>query len=59
MKTLFTTKTFWAGLASIVTGAVGLFITGDKANGIMLISQGIGQIFLRSALLKKDNPSNN
>lgn len=58
MKNLFKTKTFWAGLASLVTGA-GLIFTGDKTNGILLISQGIGQIFLRNALLKNHNYSNN
>lgn len=58
MKNLFTTKTFWAGIGSLIAGA-GLIITGDKTNGFILISQGIGQIFLRSALLKKDNASNN
>ena len=43
MKNLFKTKTFWAGLATLISGA-GLIITGDKVNGILLISQGIGQI---------------
>jgi hypothetical protein len=58
MKNLFKTKTFWAGLASIATGA-GLLITGDKVNGLIFISQGLGQIFLRSALLKVNSPSAN
>lgn len=58
MKTLFKTKTFWAGLASLVTGA-GLIITGDKTNGLIFISQGIGQIFMRHALLKNNRISNN
>lgn len=58
MKNLFKTKTFWAGLASIATGA-GLLITGDKTNGFILISQGLGQIFLRNALLKANSPSAN
>jgi hypothetical protein len=58
MKKLFKTKTFWAGLASLVSGA-GLIITGDKVNGFLLISQGIGQIFMRHAILKNNSPSNN
>ena len=58
MKNLLHTKTFWAGLASIATGA-GLLITGDKVNGLIFISQGLGQIFLRSALLKANSPSGN
>lgn len=58
MKNLFKTKTFWAGLASIATGA-GLIITGDKTNGLIFISQGLGQIFLRNALLKNNSTSNN
>ena len=58
MKTLFTTKTFWAGIGSLIAGA-GLIFTGDKTNGFILISQGIGQIFLRSVLLKNYNLRNN
>lgn len=58
MKNLFKTKTFWAGLASLVTGA-GLIITGDKTNGLIFLSQGIGQIFMRHALLKNNSTSNN
>lgn len=58
MKNLIKTKTFWAGLASLITGA-GLIITGDKTNGLIFISQGLGQIFLRNALLKNNSTSNN
>ena len=57
MKNLIKTKTFWAGLASLITGA-GLIITGDKTNGLIFISQGLGQIFLRNALLKNNSTSN-
>jgi hypothetical protein len=57
MKNLLTTKTFWAGVGSLIAGA-GLIFTGDKTNGLLLISQGIGQIFLRSAILKNNSPSN-
>ena len=58
MKNLLHTKTFWAGLGSILTGA-GLVIVGDKTNGFILISQGLGQIFVRHALYKNNSTSNN
>lgn len=58
MKNLIKTKTFWAGLASLITGA-GLIITGDKTNGFILISQGLGQIFVRHAIFKNNSASNN
>jgi hypothetical protein len=50
-KNLFKTKTFWAGLASIVTGA-GIIVGGDVNNGIVMIGMGILAVFGRDAVTK-------
>ena len=42
-------KTFWAGLATIVTG-VGLILNGDIATGAQTITAGILAVFLRDAI---------
>ena len=51
---LLKSKTFWAGLGSIVTGAGGL-ATGEmtSVDGIQLIILGLLAIFGRDALNKK------
>lgn len=48
---LVRTKTFYAGLALIVTG-VGLLVTGEQAEGIQTIGAGITTIFVRDAITK-------
>jgi hypothetical protein len=48
---LLTTKSFWAGLASIATG-IGLIIEGQVPEGIQLIIAGIITITLRDAIAK-------
>lgn len=52
---LINTKTFWAGAGSVITG-VGFIIIGNKAEGLQLIFNGLGLVFLRNALRKKNNP---
>lgn len=49
MKNLFKTKTFWTGVGSVLSG-VGFIITGSPSEGVTLIFQGFGMIFLRSAV---------
>jgi hypothetical protein len=50
-KNLFKTKTFWGGLASIVTGA-GIVVGGDVNSGIVMIGMGILAVFGRDAMTK-------
>ena len=54
MKELLTTKTFWAGVSSIVA-AVGCYCTGECSLPQMLeiVSMGLIGIFLRHGLVKK------
>lgn len=47
----FKTKTFWGALATIATG-IGLYVTGNKAEGIQTIIIGVLAIFGRDALTK-------
>lgn len=50
---LLQTKTFWAGLLSIIGGVFGLFTNQiDQSTSYQLISQGITAIFLRDAISK-------
>jgi len=51
MKDLFWTKTFWTGLASIVTG-VGLIMAGDIPAGLNQIAIGVVGICVRDGILK-------
>lgn len=51
-KELARQKTFWAGLALIVTGIGTLVADGETAKGIETIIAGIGLIFLRQAVAK-------
>ncbi|MDI6761370.1 MAG: hypothetical protein QMD05_11135 [Candidatus Brocadiaceae bacterium] len=56
-KDLIRSKTFWAGVASIVAGIEGIF-TGvpDMGQSIMLIVGGFMAIFLRQAVEKSGVP---
>ena len=49
---LLKTKTFWGGLAAVLTG-VGLIVAGDTPTGIMTILGGVQSIFIRSAISKE------
>jgi hypothetical protein len=51
---LTNTKTFWAGAGSVITG-IGFIIIGNKAEGLQLIFNGLGLVFLRNAIRKKNN----
>lgn len=51
MQKLWNTKTFWGGIAAIVTGA-GLIFTGDIPQGINAIVSGVLAIFVRDGILK-------
>jgi len=54
MKKLLKCKTFWAGVSSIVTGAIMIYF-GKLQEGAVTIISGLGLIFMRDALLGKDN----
>jgi hypothetical protein len=45
-------KTFWAGLVSVVSG-IGLVVQGEMADGAQLIVTGLLAIFLKDAINKK------
>lgn len=47
----FKSKTFWTGMAAIVTG-VGLIVMGNVPEGIQTIGGGIVAIFIRDAISK-------
>lgn len=49
MKTIVKTKSFWTGVSAVVSG-VGFIVTGSASEGILLLFQGLGIIFLRSAV---------
>ena len=49
---LATKKTFWAGIALIVTGVGEGVTTGDWANASRAIFEGLALIFLRHAIQK-------
>jgi len=51
---IYTSKTFWTGIGSVVTGA-GLIWIGNKAEGLQMIFGGLGMIFLRNALKRKNS----
>jgi len=51
-KTIFKTKSFWAGVGSIASG-IGVIYAGSVPEGIQLIVAGITAIFLRDAIAKK------
>ena len=53
MSGLLKTKTFWGGLASIVTGA-GMCFMGQIPEGAVLIGQGVIAIFVRDAIKKAE-----
>ena len=48
---LLKTKTFWGGLAAVLTG-VGLVVAGDVPQGINAIATGLLAIFVRDGLRK-------
>jgi hypothetical protein len=52
-RSLFKTKTFWAGLASIMTG-IGLIVNGELATGLELVAGGIVAITLRDGIRKAE-----
>jgi hypothetical protein len=45
------TKSFWTGLAIIVTG-IGMIALGQTAEGLQTIAGGIATIFVRDAITK-------
>lgn len=49
-KKLIRSKTFYTGLAAILTG-IGLYVSGDKTNAIQTILGGLGLIFLRQGII--------
>jgi len=50
---LFKTKTFWSGVASITTG-IGLIACGNLPEGVQMIGAGIVAICLRDAVKKTE-----
>lgn len=54
MKSIFGTKSFWAGLATIITG-VGLALHGDIDTGLQTIATGIATIVIRDAIVDVQN----
>ena len=50
----YKTKSFWAGMALILTG-IGMVIAGDVPQGIQTIGAGIVTIFIRDAITKVGN----
>lgn len=51
MKELVKTKTFWASVASICTG-IGLIVSDEWKEGVVLIAIGLQGIFVRDSLKK-------
>jgi len=51
MKDLLKTKTFWTGMASVITG-IGLILAGEAPQGINAIATGFAAICVRDGLLK-------
>jgi hypothetical protein len=49
MTSLLKTKTFWGGIASIITG-ISLVAARDIPNGVNTIALGLVAIFLRDAI---------
>jgi len=49
---LFFTKTFWSGMALIISGVVASVTTGDYTSGVDKIIAGFGLIFIRDAIQK-------
>jgi len=45
------TKTFWGGLAAIATG-IGFIVTGNIAEGAVIIVNGVLSIFIRDGIRK-------
>jgi hypothetical protein len=52
-KKLVQTKTFWGGLATVLTG-VGLVVAGDVPQGINAIATGLLAIFVRDGVRKME-----
>jgi hypothetical protein len=50
-STTLKSKTFWAGIVSVVTG-VGMVIQGDVGNGVMTAVMGVLAIVGRDAISK-------
>ena len=53
-KKLWKTKTFWGGLATILTG-VGLIMAGEIPSGVEMIGFGVIAICGRDAVRKVEN----
>ena len=51
LKRLITTKTFWTGAAAVATG-IGLLVNKQTTEGIVVIINGLGLIFVRDAISK-------
>ena len=53
MKLQWRAKTTWAGFALVVTG-IGELISegGDRTQGIIMVVNGLGLVFLREAIAK-------
>ena len=51
MNDLLKTKTFWGGLAAVMTG-VGLIVVGDVPGGINAIAAGLLAVFVRDGIRK-------
>ena len=52
-KSLIQTKTFWSGVAAIATG-VGLFMSGQKAEGLLAVMLAVQGIFQRAGTQKAE-----
>jgi len=55
-KTVYKTKTFWAGISAVLAGAAGFFTgTMDPGTAIQTTLTGLIGIFLRSGIIKVEN----
>lgn len=52
MKELMKSKTFWAGVASVFSGAA-MILSGNNDAGMQLVATGLIAIFLRNGINKK------
>ena len=54
-RNTFKSKSFWTGLAMIVSG-VGMCVMGDSLAGAQTIAGGLAAIFVRDAIAKLQPP---
>lgn len=54
MKELIKSKTFWTGVASVLSG-VAMFLGDNKDAGLQLIVTGLVAIFIRDGINKNSN----